>query len=28
MLGFTDAAPMSGVPLPYPVKPARANITA
>jgi ectoine hydroxylase-related dioxygenase (phytanoyl-CoA dioxygenase family) len=24
MLGFTDAAPMSGVPLPYPDKPMKA----
>jgi ectoine hydroxylase-related dioxygenase (phytanoyl-CoA dioxygenase family) len=27
MLGFTDAAPMSGVPLPYPDKPMRAKAT-
>lgn len=27
MLGFTDAAPMSGVPLPYPEKPMRAART-
>jgi ectoine hydroxylase-related dioxygenase (phytanoyl-CoA dioxygenase family) len=28
MLGFTDAAPMSGVPLPYPAKPMRAASTS